>query len=61
MRERHIEDWLVFKCLGCNTEPFALHSIKREDRVLVNGNIQVLMVFKYRNTTDSGQPTSPVK
>jgi hypothetical protein len=41
MRERQIEDWTVFKCLGCNTEPFAFHSIKREDRVLVSDVMQV--------------------
>ena len=41
MREREIEDWIVFKCLGCKTEAFALHSFKREERVLVSSKIQV--------------------
>ena len=45
MRERQIEDWTVFRCLGCNTEPYALHSIKREGRVLVSENIKVCSIF----------------
>ena len=44
MRERQIEDWTVYKCLGCNSEPYALHSIKREGRVLVSDNIKVCCI-----------------
>ena len=41
IRQRQLEDWIVFKCLGCNTEVFALHSVKGEERVLVSQRVQV--------------------
>ena len=44
MRERQIEDWTVYKCLGCNSEPYALHSIKREGRVLVSDNTKACCI-----------------